>query len=155
MTVTSEGHERIAALTAAGAVRAIVTTNFDRLIERALDRQGVAYEPAFDTEGFIRLRDRLTTGGDGPVPVIKIHGCVCEALSMIDTLKQRRRGRSRAVDECLEPLYSGHWLYLGFSAADLETDRNYLGLVTGASRSSGSTYVVYPGHPGLGVGRGS
>ena len=150
--VTNAAHEGIAALTAAGAVRAIVTTNFDRLIEYALDRKGVPYEAAFDTEGFIRLRDRLRSGRNEPVPVIKIHGSVSDHLSMIDTLKQRRKGRSRAIEECLDPLYSGYWLYLGFSAADLETDRNYLGLVNGASRSSGATYVAYPGSHGLGAG---
>jgi SIR2-like domain len=150
--VTNAGHEGIAALTASGAVRAIVTTNFDCLIERALDLRGIAYEAVFDTEGFIRLRDRLAAGGDGPIPVIKIHGSVSEHLSMIDTLKQRRKGRSRAIEECLDPLYSGYWLYLGFSAADLETDRDYLGLVSGASRSSGATYVAYPGRRELGAG---
>jgi hypothetical protein len=150
--VANAGHEGIAALTSAGAVRAIVTTNFDRLIERALDRRGIAYEVALDTASFTRLRDRLATGSDGPVPVLKIHGSVSAPLSMIDTLKQRRRGRSRAIEDGLETLYSGYWLYLGFSAADLETDRNYLGLVEGASRSAGSTYVAYPGRPDLGAG---
>jgi hypothetical protein len=71
---------------------------------------------------------------------------------MIDTLKQRRKGRSRAIEECLDGLFTSYWLYLGFSAADLETDRNYLGLLLGASRSRGATFVAYPGRPVLGVG---
>lgn len=150
--VTNSGHEGIAALTAAGGVRAIVTTNFDRLIERALDCRDVAYEAAFDTERYTRLRDRLKASQGGSVPVIKIHGCVSQPLSMIDTLKQRRKGRSRAIEECLGPLYSSYWLYLGFSAADIETDHDYLDLVNGASLSPGATYVAYPGHPDLGCG---
>jgi hypothetical protein len=149
---TNAAHEGIADLAAAGAIRAVVTTNFDRLIERAFDRRGIALESAFDTERFIRLRDRLNAGGGGPIPLIKIHGCVCEHLSMIDTLKQRRKGRSRAIEECLGYLYPDYWLYLGFSAADIETDRDYLGLVSGARRSSGATYVAYPGRPELGTG---
>src|SRR5579872_6398063 len=149
---TNPAHEAIAALAAAGAIRAVVTTNFDRLIERAFDRRGVAYEAAFDTQRFIRLRDRLNAAGAGPIPLIKIHGCVSDHLSMIDTLKQRRKGRSRAIEECLGYLYPDYWLYLGFSAADIETDRDYLGLVSGARRSSGATYVAYPGHPELGAG---
>jgi hypothetical protein len=150
--VTNSAHNGIAALAAAGAVRAIVTTNFDRLIERALERQGIAYEAAFDTAGFIRIRDRLTAGCGDPLPVIKIHGSTSDHLSMIDTLKQRRKGRSRAIEECLEGLFTSYWLYLGFSAVDLETDRDYLGLLKGASRSMGAMYVAYPGHPALGVG---
>ncbi len=150
--VTNAAHRGIAALTASGAVRAIVTTNFDRLIERALETHLIAYQVAYDTKGYVEVRDRLVAGEAGPIPVIKIHGSVGDPLSMIDTLKQRRKGRSRAIEECLRQLNPGYWLYLGFSAADLETDQNYLGLVEGASRSSGATYVARPGGKGLGAG---
>ena len=74
--VTNAAHRGIAALTASGAVRAIVTTNFDRLIERALDTHGIAYEAVYDTAGYLKLRDRLVAGKAGPVPVIKIHGSI-------------------------------------------------------------------------------
>jgi hypothetical protein len=57
--ITNAAHEGIAALRATGAVRAIVTTNFDRLIENALERQAVRYQVAFDGDQFLRLRDRL------------------------------------------------------------------------------------------------
>ena len=63
---------------------------------------------------------------------------------MIDTLKQRKLGRSRNLQKCLDVLQSGYWVYLGFSAADLETDKSYLGLVAGPARSAGATYVSYP-----------
>ena len=111
ISVTNAAHEGIAALAAAGSVRAIVTTNFDWLLERALDRCGVAYESAFDPGGYIRLRDRMVAGRAGLLPVIKVHGCVCDPLSMIDTLKQRRKGRSRAIEQCLDQLASAYWLY--------------------------------------------
>ena len=39
--VMNPSHDGIAALAAAGAVRAVVTTNFDRLIEQALDGRGL------------------------------------------------------------------------------------------------------------------
>jgi hypothetical protein len=149
---TNAAHRGIAALTASGAVRAIVTTNFDRLIERALEAHGVAYEAAYDLNGYISLGNRLAAGEAGPVPLIKIHGSVSDPLSMIDTLKQRRKGRSRAVEDCLQPLFPGYWLYVGFSAADLETDEKYLGLVEGAARGEGATYVVRPGAKELGKG---
>jgi hypothetical protein len=158
--VINSGHEAIAALAAGGALRAVVTTNFDRLTERALEQRGVAYDAVFDDAGFVRMGARLGArlGAKkpaemaGPLPVIKIHGCVSDHRSMIDTLKQRKRGRSSALQSCLNPLFGGYWLYVGFSAADLETDRKYLGLIAGARRSAGATYVSYPGHPELGAG---
>ena len=57
-------HEAIAALAAGGALRAVVTTNFDRLIERSLERRGIAFTPAFDEAGFAAL----TSARDSPLP---------------------------------------------------------------------------------------
>jgi len=150
--VPNQGHEGISALAATGALKAVLTTNFDRLIEQALERRGVDCAAVYDAEGFAAMSERLRAGKRGPLPVIKIHGCVSAHMSMIDTLKQRKRGRARQLQECLEALQSWYWLYLGFSAADLETDPDYLGLVGGAAGSAGATYVAFPGKPGLGKG---
>lgn len=145
-------HEGISALASGGALKAIVTTNFDRLIEQALDRRGVKYEVAYDDVGFGSLCKRLQRGTGGPLPVIKIHGCVSTHLSMIDTLKQRQRGRTRHLQDCLDSLKQGYWVYLGFSAADLETVPDYLGLADRAKRSAGGTFVTRPANPELGKG---
>jgi len=146
--IGNAAHEAIAALAAAGALRAVVTTNFDRLIERALARRGVPFIAAFDEAGYVEARDVRA----GVLPVIKVHGCVSSALSMVDTWKQRRRGRSDRLIACLEPLHEAFWLYAGFSAADLEDDDSYLGLVRGAARSPGAVYIAFPGNPELGSG---
>lgn len=90
--VINAAHDGIAALAAAGALKAVVTTNFDRLIEQALDRRGVKYDVAYDDVGYVDMSKRLSTGGSGPLPVIKIHGCVSDHWTMIDTLKQRKKG---------------------------------------------------------------
>lgn len=145
-------HEGIATLASSGALKAIVTTNFDRLLEQALDQRGITYEVAYDDEGFSRIRERLQGRSHSPLPVIKIHGCVSAHLSMIDTLKQRQRGRSRHLQDCLDALGSGYWLYLGFSGADLATAHDYLGMADRAKRSAGGTYVARPSHPELGDG---
>jgi len=63
---------------------------------------------------------------------------------MIDTLKQRQRGTARHLQACLDALGPSHWLYLGFSAADLESNKDYLGLVHRARNSLGGTYVSRP-----------
>lgn len=150
--VINAGHDGIAALAAAGAVKAVVTTNFDRLIERGLDKRATHYVVAYDDVGYVEMLQRITARERDPLPILKIHGCVSDHRSMIDTLKQRKRGRSQHLQECLDALQLGYWVYLGFSAADLETDPNYLGLVAGAARSAGATYVTYPGNPTLGKG---
>jgi len=141
-------HEAIAALAAAGALRALVTTNFDRLIERAVQRRGVAFTPAFDEAGFVAAREPR----NGALPVIKVHGCVSSPGSMVDTWKQRRRGRSQALTDCLAPLHDAFWVYAGFSAADLDDDDSYLGFIAGAARSPGAVYLRFPGNPDLGPG---
>lgn len=150
--VINAGHDGVAALAAAGTVKAVVTTNFDRLIERALDKRGVHYVVAYDDVGYVEMLQRVTARKREPLPILKIHGCVTNHRSMIDTLKQRKRGRSQHLLECLNTLQADYWLYLGFSAADLETDENYLGLVAGAARSAGATYIAYPGNSVLGKG---
>jgi tetratricopeptide (TPR) repeat protein len=146
------GHEGLAALAAAGALRGIVTTNFDRLIELALARRGIDHVVAYDDPGFVQMSRRQRAGGRGALPIVKIHGCVSAPDSMVDTLKQRLRGRQRHLEECLRSFRPGHWLYLGFSASDLESSPDYLGLVAGAKGSAGATYVAYPGSPELGKG---
>lgn len=143
---TNAAHDAIAALAASGRVRAILTTNFDRLIERALERRHVPYVGVFDEAGFARLAEGGAAQGKA-LPVIKIHGCVSDHLSMIDTLKQRRLGRSAKLEACLDALHTHYWIYAGFSAADLEGDQDYLGLRRGAARAPGALYVSWPGLP--------
>jgi NAD-dependent SIR2 family protein deacetylase len=46
--VRNANHEAIAALAADGYVRAVVTINFDRLIERALTASAVQYQVFYD-----------------------------------------------------------------------------------------------------------
>jgi len=143
-------HAGIAALAQAGALRAIVTTNFDRLIERALEQRQIPFEVVYDESGFAHLGERLSQNTLTVLPIIKIHGCVsaqihgCVSahLSMIDTLKQRKLGRSRQLTDCLKALRSSYWIYLGFSAADLETDPDYLGLISNANNGPGNLYCL-------------
>ena len=84
-------HDAIAALARTGVVAAIVTTNFDQLIERALAAAGVAYRLIATPDDFESLSDTLDAAG--PLAVIKPHGSVQWPASMVDTLRQRVKGR--------------------------------------------------------------
>ncbi|HVV77154.1 MAG TPA: SIR2 family protein [Mycobacteriales bacterium] len=68
--VPTAGHEALAQLAAAGGVRVILTTNFDRLIERALDGAGVSAAVVSATSGI----PGMTPLQHSPVTVIKLHG---------------------------------------------------------------------------------
>ena len=64
------GHHALAALAASGRVRVILTTNFDRLIERALDQAGVAPQVTASSGAV----DGMTPLVHAPTTVIKLHG---------------------------------------------------------------------------------
>jgi tetratricopeptide (TPR) repeat protein len=134
-------HQAIAALAANGSLAAIVTTNFDRLFERALDAAGVDYRVYIAPEDFDALAE-----SDGPFPVIKPHGSVESPDSMVDTLRQRLRDRPAGLEQALVDLMAAnHVLFVGFSGADLAYDPNYLGLRRAAAQNQGFTCLVRPG----------
>jgi len=143
----NNAHAAIAQIARAGYVRAVITTNFDRLIERALEAENIPYQSFFDLEGFQRLQKIIQSGsGLHGIPIIKIHGSVESTPSIVDTLQQRLLGRGETLTNILFEWLGRHEiLYLGFSAADLNHDPEYLGLRESATRSPGALYVLYPG----------
>jgi len=66
----SDAHRAIASLMASGTVRVVVTTNFDALLERALDDVGVSPQVVAD-EADVRGMIPLV---HAPATVIKLHG---------------------------------------------------------------------------------
>lgn len=134
-------HALVADLAAAGWCKAIITTNFDRLFERAFEARGVPYEAFYSPEHFERLSESLA--GDGPVPIIKVHGSAEAPETMVDTLSQRLVGRPKPLEDALRQLYARHHLViLGFSGADLDYDPNYLGLRDAGGDNRGFTYLA-------------
>ena len=139
-------HAGIAELAATGRVAAIITTNFDRLIEVALQARGVAFTVHHDAAAF----DRLATAGvaSACIPVLKIHGSIEDAASLVDTLRQRLTGRPASLQAALRALLvQHHWLFLGFSGADFSYDPNYLGILDAADDARGFTFLAREGSP--------
>ena len=138
-------HDAIATLAASGCFAAIVTTNFDRLLERALDAAGVDHRVYFEPSDLDALPGTLAAGS-GSLPVIKVHGSVESPASMVDTLRQRLMGRPAGLEQELVDLMAGnHVLFVGFSGADLSYDPEYLGLRRAAERNQGFTCLVRAG----------
>jgi len=130
-------------LARAGKIKAVVTTNFDQNFERAFTQAGVPFRVYYDEKGFHELAVTSTSAG---IPVIKVHGSCSSPASMIDTRKQRLQGRAKALgDALLQLLNEYHFLFAGFSGADFDDDKNYLGIRPAAISAKGFTYLYFPG----------
>ena len=139
-------HGAIAGLAAAGVLRAIVTTNFDCLLERALAAGQTPCRVYATAESFDALPAVVRSPVPEGLPLIKAHGSVTDPSSMVDTLAQRVAGRPKALEESIAALLEQYpCLMLGFSGADLAYDPDYLGLRPAAGRGAGLCTLVLPG----------
>lgn len=138
-------HAALADLAARGRLTAIITTNFDRLIETAFRERGVPFEAFYDAAGFEKLSG-LANGAMGSLPILKIHGSIEDATSLVDTLRQRMAGRPPALSAALQLLLRrSPWVYLGFSGADFSYNPHYLGVLDAATEAKGFVFVTQPG----------
>src|SRR5258708_743459 len=138
-------HRALATLARTGACRAIVTTNFDTLIERACTDANVPVEVFATPDDFRRSVPPAFA-------LYKIHGTATRTTSLVDTVSQKLRGLSFPVRARLTAVFNTHHvLVIGFSGADLAFDPDYLGLTSvAAGGASGLTWIAGPGrriHP--------
>jgi len=141
-------HDTLARLAAKGQLKAIVTTNFDRAIEAAFERQGVGLDVRYEPDQMQELAAGLSRfdSPGGVCQLLKIHGSADAPDTLIDTLSQRKRGLPAATVQCIQHLLRwGHWLFLGYSGADLEADPNYLFLRAKKAEAQGFTWLVRTG----------
>lgn len=142
-------HLAIAWLAKLGCVRAVITTNFDRVLETAFRAVGVPLECHYQPEHFERLAtDPPRFDRPGTCQLLKLHGSVDDPSTLIDTLAQRKRGFPICVLDCVRFLLGeGHWLFLGFSGLDLEAEPSYLGIAQHADRARGFSWFVRENTP--------
>ncbi|MDQ3673293.1 MAG: SIR2 family protein, partial [Gemmatimonadota bacterium] len=121
-TEPNEAHRAIARLVRRRVVAAIVTTNFDTLIERGIADEGLA------ADVYSQPRDYERPSGPR-VPVFKIHGSATDRTGLIDTVGQKLRGLAPGVRERLCEWFAKHpVISLGYSGGDLEFAADYLTL---------------------------
>lgn len=136
-------HAALAELSEKGRLAAIVTTNFDRLIEMAMKGTGQAFEVFHDRRTFEALAAVGARKHTSALPVIKIHGSIEDASSLVDTLKQRLVGRPQSLEKALQVLLRKYrWLYLGVSGADFTYDPHYLGILDEAADAKGFIFLT-------------
>jgi len=139
-------HKDLAELASKGRLAAIITTNFDSLIETALRDRGQPFEVFHDRESFGALARVVAGEPPSALPVIKIHGSIEDASSLVDTLRQRLAGRPESLANALQVLLRKHpWLYLGFSGADFSYDPHYLGILDAAAEARGFVFLARQG----------
>jgi hypothetical protein len=118
----NDAHRAVARLAQRGVIAAIVTTNFDTLIERSLDDIGVRYTCYSAPQHYWSKKQ---VG----LPIFKIHGSAGATGSLIDTVGQKLRGLAPLVRTRLAKVFAKHSvLALGYSGGDLEFGSDYLGL---------------------------
>lgn len=134
-------HEAIAELARRGRCRAVVTTNFDTLLERAFRRAGL------DCQVFEKP-EHFSKNSNGGCSISKIHGSVSASAGLVDTVSQKLRGLSFPVRARLIDLYQcNHIVVVGFSGADLAFGADYLALSALKSSGKGISWIVEPGRP--------
>ena len=140
---SNANHQALAELAARGALRAIITTNFDTLIERAFRDRGVALQV------FTQPRDFEKEPAFEHCLLYKIHGTIGADTTFVDTVSQKMRGLGPAKRTHLHAVYKAfHTLIVGFSGADLAFGHDYLAfdaLQVGSPARTALTWVVRAG----------
>lgn len=137
-TALNPAHELLAELARQGRIGAIITTNFDCTIERALDSRGVPYRAFFSPDDFEDLSD------DPPqLAVVKVHGSSTHPQTMVDTLRQRLHGRPEGLTRWMGERFVRYpTLGLGFSAEDLQYDPDYRAIRPSVSQGAEFRFLV-------------
>ena len=138
-------HLGIAELARSGYVRAIITSNFDRLLEIAFKNLEVPLKVHYQTQHFESLANELEKPSSKSTncQLLKLHGSVEDHNTLVDTLAQRMRGLSPAICSCLRHLLKNHyWLFLGYSGSDLEGNPQYLCLQSEVKNAKGFSWLI-------------
>ncbi|MFX1250779.1 MAG: SIR2 family protein [Promethearchaeota archaeon] len=145
--ILNQVHLWLATLGKADMISAIVTTNFDTLIERAFETVGVPLDVFVDPEDYetIRISENSAQARLNPCRLLKLHGTANRPDTCIDTLAQRKRGLNPTILRVLNYLSrQTFWVFLGYSGADLA---NYLSSIIRAQvdNAPGFAWLQLPG----------
>ena len=136
-------HFALVELARRGRLAAIVSTNFDTLIELAFRQLAVPLQVVANAETIEKTQLRA-----GLCTLFKIHGSVTETTTLVDTVRQKLQGLPVAIRETLAALFRRHpVLVLGYSGADLSFGDDYLALLSATDTSPGIAWLVRPGTP--------
>src|SRR5437660_914710 len=135
-------HLLLARLARANLISVLITTNFDRFLERALEQEGIAFR-VYRTEEEISRFPRGSAAREG-VHVVKLHGCLSLPKTITATVEQEARGLSPAKNDMLDSLLREFlFVFWGYSGADLKIDLDYLRMVSTSEQAKGFVWNLY------------
>jgi tetratricopeptide (TPR) repeat protein len=130
-------HLALAELASRHQIAAILTTNFDTLIEAAFRLLGIPLRVLAGRSDFKAIRYAP------PCALFKLHGSVTAASTLVDTVSQKLRGLSDYVRAALAVIpLDYHLLVIGFSGADLKFGPDYIPLL---APGRAVTWITQPG----------
>jgi tetratricopeptide (TPR) repeat protein len=132
-------HYALADLADRGILKVIVTTNFDTLIERAFREKGIHLSVYAHPNDYLAPQQNNCR-------LYKIHGTTKEAKTLVDTVAQKLAGLPLIVKHHLgESMKKYHFLFMGFSGADLKFSADYLGVASSVCKGPGISWLTSPG----------
>ncbi|MFX1254228.1 MAG: tetratricopeptide repeat protein [Promethearchaeota archaeon] len=139
-------HFWLALLAKVGMLTAIITTNFDTLIEQAFEAVGVPLRVLVDPEDYETVDfSHIHSDTNSPCLLLKLHGTATRPNTCIDTLAARKRGFHPVIDQSLRELGSRtFWIFMGYSGADLNAEPNYLGIRARMTHAPGFAWLHLP-----------
>ena len=133
-------HRSIVELARLGIVSAIITTNFDTLIEKAFRDAIVPLNVIITVDDYNKCMYQKGC------KLFKIHGSATNYDTLIDTTSQKLKGLSKSKRVILNNIVEGkHILFMGFSGADLSFDLDYIPIESALLNQANITWVVRPG----------
>lgn len=139
-TFPNANHFALAELAWQGVLKAVVTTNFDTLIEAAFRSKAVPLYTAVQRQDYYEAAQVSTC------KLFKIHGSVHDSASLIDTVREKVKGLSSEKRLILKNVFSGSDIFvIGFSGADLDFDLDYIPLAQALESGSKLTWVIRSG----------
>lgn len=139
-TEPNANHLALVELARQGALKAIITTNFDTLIETAFQRVGEPLDVV--TEASDLQRD---DHGEDACVLYKIHGSADEESTLVDTASQKIQGLPEAIRSQLQALYrDNHVFVIGYSGSDLLLGLHYCGFDVIDGSTPGISWLFRP-----------
>ena len=137
----NSNHLLLANLAGSGYLPAIITTNWDRFLERAFESTGVAYTAYRTDDEFATFPDSVN---DGTCRIVKLHGCISVPRTIIATVEQEGRGLSQErLRQCDSLLRRFFFVFWGYSGADLKIDLDYFGSLSAMDGSPGFLWNLH------------
>ena len=133
-------HKAIVEMVKQRMVCAIITTNFDTLLERAFRQENIKLNVIISENDYAESFQMRGCN------LFKIHGTVFDPTSLVDTVTQKYVGLSVVKRTFLKNLLKNYdVVFLGFSGADFSFDLDYIPIHEAVNNNHAIKWIKHPG----------